>query len=307
MEARRARPGLSTAPEPLAPLPSSFRADKLRLARALARTPWSAAAGSVERAAGLNRVIVTHGTPERYRATYAAQLDRLLHRFEPLDPWNLEAALARRGGRRPWVAFTFDDALLNNYEVAAAELEARGARGIFSVPVAFPGLPRDEQPAWFQANVRADPDAEHATPADMVAMTWAQVRDLHARGHRIACHTQNHRRIDATTPASAVQAEVVEARAALEAQLGAPVDGFCWPVEYDRRATAAIAAARSTYAWTLITDTAPVRAGSDPHAIHRTRVEASWPVEAVDFQLSGAIDAAFVAYRARAALQAARA
>lgn len=293
------------------PLPSSFRPDKLRLAQALARTPWSSAVAAAERGLGLNRVIVTHGTPERYRATYAAQLDRLLERYRPLDPHDLERAVGTgagrpAAGRRPWVAFTFDDALLGNYEVAAEELERRGARGIFSVPVDFPDVPRAEQPAWFRAHVRAEPDAEHATDEDALAMTWEQVRDLVARGHRIACHTASHLRIDAATPPAALAREIVEARSRLEHLAGAVVDGFCWPVVYDPRAAEAIALARATYRWTLITDTSPVRAGHDPYAIHRTRIEASWPVEAVDFQLSGAVDAAFVAYGLRDALKARR-
>jgi peptidoglycan/xylan/chitin deacetylase (PgdA/CDA1 family) len=297
------------------PLPSSFRPDKLRLAQTLARTPWSSVVGAAERGLGLNRVIVTHGTPERFRATYAAQLDRLLERFEPLDPHRLEESLRPGAGtgtgtgarrRAPWVAFTFDDALLGNYEVAAEELERRGARGIFSVPVDFPAVPRAEQPAWFRAHVREEPDAEHATDEDMLAMSWEQVRDLVARGHRLACHTASHLRIDATTPPEALAREIAESRGRLEELAGTTVDGFCWPVVYDPRATEAIAVARATYSWTLITDTSPVRAGHDPLAIHRTRIEASWPVEAVDFQVSGAVDAAFVAYGLRDALRARR-
>ena len=260
-----------------------------------------------ERTLGLNRVIVTHGTPERHRETYAAQLDRLLARYAPLDPWDLEAALERgRGSRRPWVAFSFDDGLLGNYQVAAEELERRGARGIFAIPVDFPGVAPAEQPAWFRERVRAEPDAEHATAEDMLAMSWEQVRDLAGRGHRIACHTASHLRIEAGTGEETLQAELVEARDRLQELAATRVDGFCWPVVYPRRAARANAVARAAYRWTLITDTAPVRAGTDPYAVPRTRIEASWPVEAVDFQVSGAIDAAFVAYRTRDALRAAR-
>ena len=249
------------------------------------------------------RVIVTHGTPPRYAATYGAQLDRLLERYRPLDPYRLEEAL--RDGPpdgRPACVFTFDDALLNNYEVAAVELERRGARGIFSVPVDFPSVPAAEQPAWFRSHVRAEPDAEHAGDDDLRAMSWEQVRDLVARGHRVCCHTTSHRRIDTATPAAVVHAELVAARALLEERLDTSVDGFCWPVEYDPQAAAAITVARSTYSWTLVTDTSPLRRGHDPYVVNRTRIEASWPVEAVDFQLSGAIDAAFIVYRLRAAL-----
>lgn len=290
-------------------LPSSFRGDKLRIAHGLARTPWSQCAGLAERVFGLNRVIVTHGTPERYRATYAAQLDRLLERYDPLDPHDLEEAL-RPGAprrRRPWVAFTFDDALAGNYTVAAEELERRGARGIFSVPGDFPDVPPAGQPAWFRAHVRAEPDAEHATDADMLAMSWQQVRDLAGRGHGIACHTASHLRIDAATPEERLVPELVEARDRLQEQSGTRIDGLCWPVVFDRRATRARELARSAYRWTLITDTAPVRPGHDLQAIHRTRIESSWPVEAVDFQVSGAIDAAFVAYGLRERLRAGRA
>ena len=281
------------------PLASSFREDKLRLARGLARTPWSGGVAALERAFRLNRVIVTHGTPGRYRTTYGAQLDRLLERYEPLDPHGLEEAIGGGSRSRPWVAFTFDDALLDNYEVAATELERRGVRGIFSVPVDFPDVPLVEQPDWFRRHVRAEPDAEHATDADLTAMSWAQIHDLVARGHRIACHTASHCRIDAATPLETVQRELVAAKERLEELLGTAVGGFCWPVVYDHRAKDAIAVARATYDWTLISDTRPVRAGHDLHAIHRTRIEASWPVEAVEFQVSGVIDLAFVGYRLR--------
>ena len=91
----------------------------------------------------------THATPPRYAEWFGRQLDHLLARYEPLDPYRLEQTLeVGASGRRPAAVFTFDDGFRNHFEVAAAELEKRGARGIFSIPAAFPSVPVAEQVEW---------------------------------------------------------------------------------------------------------------------------------------------------------------
>ena len=279
-------------------LPSSARSNKPQIARALRLAGWQAAIGYAERRRHWMRVFNCHGTPPRYAASFGRQLDHILERYNGVGPYRLEQMLADGpAGGRPSCVFTFDDGLRNHYEVAAVELERRGLRGIFSVPADFPSLPEAEQAAWFRRRVRALPDAEHATDEDMLAMSWEQARDLVTRGHRICSHTQSHEVIGAGLPLELLRKEIVDSRARLEERLGSPVDGFCWPVERDPAAADAIRLIRETYAYSLVGDTRMLRRGHDPLDVNRTRIEASWPLEVVDFQLSGIVDALFVLRR----------
>lgn len=93
---------------------------------------------------------------------------------------------------------TFDDGGLSAYTVIADALEARGWRGHFFVATGFLGRPS--------------------------FVTAAQVRDLHARGHRIGSHSHNHPRRMACCPPEVLDAEWRESRAALADLLGAPVE-----------------------------------------------------------------------------------
>lgn len=283
---------------------STFRRDKLALARMLARSPWHAAVRAVERRMGVIRVFSTHATPERYADSFGRQLDHLLARYEAVDPYRLEDALRRGPTKdRPLAVFTFDDGFRNHHEVAAVELERRGARGIFSVPAEFPSVPRDRQVDWCRRRIRFEFDgAEHAYADDLLAMSWDQARDLVARGHRICCHTATHEVLRPDTPAPTLVSEIVESRGRLEDELGVPVDGFCWPVEHDPHAAAAQRLIRTNYSYALLSDTRPLRRGHDPLAVHRTRFEASWPLEGLDLQVSGVIDGVFALRRARARL-----
>ncbi len=301
---RRRKPPLPSSGAPAIPQPTTFRRDKLVLARILARTPWHGAARAVERRLGLIRVFNTHSTPRRYAASFGRQLDHLLARYEPLNPYRLEEVLELGpSGRRPLAVFTFDDGFRNHFEVAAAELEKRGARGIFSIPADFLSVPEGKQVQWCRRRIRYSLDvAEHAQDEDLLAMSWDQARELVARGHRICCHTLSHEVLSARTSRQTLEVEVVESRQRLEDELGVPVDGFCWPVEFDPRATAAVQLVRSTYAYALVTDTRALRKGNDPFNVFRTRFEASWPLEALDLHTSGIIDGAHLLRRVRGSL-----
>jgi peptidoglycan/xylan/chitin deacetylase (PgdA/CDA1 family) len=282
---------------------TSCRSDKLALARLLSRTPWNVAASAVERRLGIIRVFNLHGTPPRYRQSFGQQLDHLLARYDAADPHRLEEVLARGpSDGRALALFTFDDGLRNHFTVAAEELEERGARGIFSIPVTFPSVPIGKQAEWFRAHVRRRSNAEHSNDDDLYAVSWEQVRQLRTRGHRICCHSLTHEVLRKDTPWPQLKAEIVDSRRRIEHELGGPVDGFCWPSERDRRAIRAQQLVAKTYGYALVGDTRPLRKGHDPLDVNRTRLEASWPVEAVDLQVSGLIDAIFVLRRLRASI-----
>jgi len=59
-------------------------------------------------------------------------------------------------------------------------------------------------------------------------------------------------------------------------------------------AHAAEAAVRATYRYALCDGSLPLFKGHDPYRIHRTNIEASWPSDVVDLQLSGVIEAKYL-------------
>ncbi|HUP31589.1 MAG TPA: polysaccharide deacetylase family protein [Gaiellaceae bacterium] len=230
-----------------------------------------------------------HATPQRDRERLARQLDRLLTRYRPGRAEELEALLAT-GAAAPTLIVTFDDGLADHLEVAAPLLEERGLTGIFAVPADFPSVPAGEQPAWYREHA-VDPALGLAWGEDdLRGLDWDGVRELARRGHRVAVHTASHVRLTADTPREILEREIVEARARVDEEIGAAADGFCWPWGRDPSAAGADALVRATYRYALVGEAGILRAGADPHVVARTNLEAHWPDEIVDLQLSRLAD-----------------
>jgi peptidoglycan/xylan/chitin deacetylase (PgdA/CDA1 family) len=261
------------------------------VARVLARTPWTRARRALERRRPVLRVINYHGVPARARDEFARQVDHLLERFRPLPLEEVGNPLPTAAPGGSFALLTFDDGLANHLEVVAPVLEERGLRGIFSVPTAFPSVPADRQQEWFYAHVYPVPTELHSTREDCRAITWEGVGELVRRGHRVFCHTRNHETISPATPESTIEAEIVQARSDLERALNVAVDGFAWPGGFDPDASRAEAVVRRTYRQALCGGGPPLRGRYDPYRIYRVNLEASWPLDVVDLQLSGLIDA----------------
>lgn len=269
---------------------------RVRLAHWLDRTPWTQLVARYERAFPFVRVFNFHGTPARLRDGLARTLDRIATRYRIARADELEALLAA-GDTKPAAILTFDDGLANNYEVAAPLLEALGATAIFAVTARFPSIDRAQQPRWFLEHVRRHRNEEHATDDDLYSLAWDQLRDLARRGHRICCHTSSHQQIGLSTSPEIVHREIVDARGELEARIGGTVDGFCWPVAFHSVSDDADRAVRATYRYALCSGGTPLFAPHDAYRIYRTNLEASWPLEVVDYQMSGAADLASTAGR----------
>lgn len=272
---------------------------KRQVARVVSRTPLPAAARRWERARPLSRIFNFHSVPEAYVDSFEQILDHLAARFEPAWPEELEDLLRAGPETHSRALFTFDDGLAN-HELAAAALERRGIRAIFCIPASFPSLPLDQQAAWFSRNVYPVPTELHES-AERRALTWEQVAALAHRGHRICSHGVEHVPLTASTPANVVHREVVESRRLLEERLpGVAVDGFCWPGAADPSARPADELIRATYGYSLGNNVRPLRAGASPYSLPRVNLEASWPLDVVDLQLSGVLDALYAIRRWRA-------
>lgn len=121
------------------------------------------------------------------------------------------------------VVLTFDDAFEDFYTEALPRLEACGFRASLYVPTAYVG----GTSRWL----------EQEGEADRPVMSWAQLRDAHARGTECGGHSHTHVSLDLLPPAG-VRAQVTRGRAELEDHLGVPALTFAYPFGHYGAATA---------------------------------------------------------------------
>lgn len=168
--------------------------------------------------------------------------------------------LARRGVRAtffvPVDAIDRQEALWHDRLGFAAKVAAEPARGaplrarLAALGVAFEAgeapsalaeRAKAVAPARRAALVEAlEAEAGAAVPDWGAMMRWDEVRALAAENHEIGSHSMSHTLLPQCDD-DAVRREVAESRARIEAELGAPVESFCYPNgDFDARAVAAL-------------------------------------------------------------------
>lgn len=246
------------------------------------------------------RAVYYHGTPTDWADSFERHLSFYRQHFDPVGPDDLAALLenGRWPRARPGLILSFDDGLRNNYDVARPMLERHGFIGWFFIPTDFVDAPAAEQEAFARAHSihpswRPEGDGR-------IAMTWEEIRAL-SRGHVVGCHTRSHRRLGASAPVSSFPAEVHEAKAILEARLERTVESFCWVggEEHAISLAAAEAVRSAGYRFAFMTASQRIARGTDALQLHRTNMEANWPLSLVRFQLCGIADCANAGKRRR--------
>jgi len=242
-----------------------------------------------------------HATPAEWSESFEAQLHFYAEHFAPVTPSDL-AALLERGEwphARPGLLLSFDDGLRTHYDVARPLIERYGFIGWFFVPTGFIECPVVEQAAFAQTHAI---DALGTTPADgRIAMSWDEIRELDRR-HVICSHTRSHIRLSSGLTPTQLDEEIVASRRDLEIRLNHPIASFGWVGGGERHGLTAAAATviRSAgYRYSFTTASEPIAAASDPHQLHRTNIEADWPMALVRLQLCGIADWANIPKRRR--------
>jgi len=238
------------------------------------------------------RAVNYHGVPAQHAARFERQLRWYAEHFVAVGVDDL--VQLQRGvwpHPRPGLLLSFDDGQRSVYEHALPAIERLGLRAWVLVAPGFVDAPADSQYSYAQSHsITCDRPA--AGTDTRVAMSWDEIRDASRRGHVIGSHTYTHRRLPETTPDEVLHHELVDSRAALEAQLGAGVPIFCWvggeEHAYSPRAAVAIRAAG--YRIGLMTNNQVFRPGNDLLQVQRSNVEAAWPLPVVRFLLSGFMD-----------------
>lgn len=247
------------------------------------------------------RVVNYHGVPSNQALRFSEQLTALKREFMPVDLSMLGEFLSGKLRlERPGLFLTFDDGLRSHAQTAAPILEKHGFRGLFFLPVAFLDTPPSDQPA-FAASHQIDSD--ESFPDGRIALCWEEARELLRRRHAIGAHTLTHCRMHPFIDSATIEREIVEARRVIEERLGAPVDAFAWVggEEENYHPLAQSAIQRAGYRYSFLTNSWPVRPKTNPYALERTHLEASWPLEWVRFQVSGWADLRYLPKRLRVA------
>lgn len=195
----------------------------------LPRTPVETAA---EIARGLRtgrafRLINFHATPHAKAEDYRREIAACAGRFTPLSQAGLDAVMS--GGPmpdKPMLLPILFEGFRDNYDVILPILEEYGFKGWFFVPSHFLNVPWRHQ-RIFAARHSLDYGPDEYV-GERIALTYAELRDAHARGHLVACHSRNHTALYPDTPDAVLHEEIVVAKEELEQGLGAAVDTFCY-------------------------------------------------------------------------------
>jgi peptidoglycan/xylan/chitin deacetylase (PgdA/CDA1 family) len=123
-----------------------------------------------------------------------------------------------------YVALTFDDGLLDNYQNAAPILQEYGCKATFFVIPGFDAITRWVNPKTRQWSDESKPGYSIPFPS----MQPHQRHELSDMGMEIGCHSMTHPKLN-KIPVDALCHEMIASKKILEDQLGKAVTSFCYP------------------------------------------------------------------------------
>lgn len=249
------------------------------------------------------RALAYHGVSDGHADAFARQLDYLCRRYESVGEEGLSEFLAGGERSRPGLIISFDDGLADNYRNAARLLEERGLRGWFFVVTGLLDSPEAEHEGFC---LRRDIIAP-AGGQGRIGMSWAEARDLDARGHVLGCHGAGHLRYRSSLSDADIAADLAEARERMRDELGAYPRSFAWVGgEADTYKPSSYALiAQSGFSFSFTTLSAAITSGANPLLLHRTVLDADMVVGAMRVKLHGLSDAvhSYARRRLKASMQ----
>jgi peptidoglycan/xylan/chitin deacetylase (PgdA/CDA1 family) len=136
---------------------------------------------------------------------------------------NIEDALLKMqkneiGGKEVQIVLTFDDGFEECYTVIAPLLEKYGVRGSFFINANYieSGMSYQNQ---FSKRIHLN---------SKKPMSWAQVKDLHDRGHLIGSHTLDHENLSNLSEED-IEVQIVKNKEVLEQKIQYHCEHFAWP------------------------------------------------------------------------------
>lgn len=167
-----------------------------------------------------------HATPSTCEDEYRTQIAACAGRFASLGDVGIDGLMNGKLDGKPVLAPILFEGFRDNYDVILPILEEFGFAAWFFIPSHFINVPPRRQRIFAaRHDLTYGPD-EYV--GDRIAMSWAELRDAHRRGHFVACHSRNHTALHPDTPDDILHDEIVVAKQELEDGLGAEVNTFCY-------------------------------------------------------------------------------
>ena len=216
----------------------------------------------------------------RMEAKDAVRFRRTLRMLRgAFDFVSLEAAVALLRDPSPpagrYLAFSFDDGYIDNYELIAPLLSDAGASACFFVTTGFIGCDDAYRERFLRSVVRQ--------PTTLRPMTWRMVEELVAAGFEIGAHTVDHPNL-AELQLCDAERQVRDSADELERRLGRPCRWFAWPFGTAAHFPEALLPETTTRfdgVFSAIRSKRPFAYGR--HVINRDHFEPSWPTSHVRY------------------------
>ncbi|MGC5395221.1 polysaccharide deacetylase family protein [Streptomyces sp. DT20] len=180
------------------------------------------------RAGQFLRVVNYHNTPLSWKDELVAELRGYAREFDSVTVADLEhfSGTGVWHKERPGLLPVFYEGYRDNYEVAAAACEEAGITGWFFVCTAFVDTPVEEQYDYALAHrIKLVPENPRA---ERIAMSWAEVAELHRRGHVVTPHTASHALARTVRTEADIEREVIEPKRRMDRATGGSALCTAW-------------------------------------------------------------------------------
>lgn len=253
------------------------------------------------------RAINYHDTPHTTAETFDKQLSYYKKRFTSVSYEDLEKFFKTKKWhkKKPGLIISFDDGLLSNYETALSILEKHDFIGWFFVPAEFINMVSDpkinNKEIWEWAEEHQIGLIDYTYDDKRIAMNWKELKSIVERGHVVGSHTKNHQLMFEGLSFRLVDDEILISKKNMEKEIGHEVPIFSWVggEEDSYQWQAARKIKEAGYKYSFMTCSYPIRPNSNNYQLHRTNIEAFWPMALVKFQLCGVSDFIFLGRRFR--------
>lgn len=123
-------------------------------------------------------------------------------------------------------------------------------------------------------------DLPKTPPPEYEAMTWDEVREVHAQGIAFGGHTQTHPVLSSIQEEACLASEIAGSKRRIEAELGAPAFHFAYPngTSQDFNAAVVRQVRRAGYSSAFLAEPGVNRKSTDHFALYRVPVEPTTPM-----------------------------
>jgi len=235
-------------------------------------------------------VVNYHGTQYKFIENFEAQIRFYTQNFDIISPDEVREGYTKGfNANTPKLLLTFDDGIKNNL-LAVDVLNRYNIRAAFFIIPDFINTGEEGQAEYFKTNIRKpiNPEIDNKSE-DFTAMSWDDIRELHAQGHAIGSHTMSHT-LHRKHSNEKIKYEIIQSKIEIEKAIGNPIDMFCSiNNSLESMSLKSLQFVQQNYKYHFTTLPGNNLKSLDPLFIRRINVESHWELNAIKFAL-GKVD-----------------